>query len=288
METRMEQLEKVEKPKESEVIKMKLTNAGAFLNKYMIRATDFSFNYPNKMLWKPATFFIKGGEKAAIIGSNGSGKTTLIQQILSHSDGLEISTAMKIGYFAQNLSILKADQTVLENVKEGSIQTETIIRIVLAQLLFKQEDVYKPVKVLSGGERVKVALAKLIVGDYNTLILDEPTNFLDVPAIEALETLLSEYEGSIILVTHDRRFMESIAEKLLIIHDQQLDVFEGGFTEYQKAKDKPQWTSKEEERIRVENELASVLSQLSIGPSPDLEAAFQALLDKKRKLNEEG
>ncbi|MFL2071694.1 ribosomal protection-like ABC-F family protein [Marinilactibacillus psychrotolerans] len=284
MDTRIDQLEKVEKPEEPEIIKMKLTNERKFLNRYIIRANDFSMAFPKKTLWNSVNFSIKGGEKVAILGKNGSGKTTLIRKMLTESNGIRTAEAMKIGYFAQNLSVLDEGKTILENVQNGSKQTETLIRIILAQLLFKKEDVYKQVDVLSGGERVKVALAKLIAGDYNTLILDEPTNFLDTQAIESLEALLSEYEGSVLFVTHDRRFLNKIANRLLVIEDKQIHSFTGSYEEYKTFKNKPKQTSKEEELIRIENKLVTVLSKLSIEPSDELEEEFQQLLKQKKKL----
>lgn len=285
IDMRMDQLEKVDKPEEPETIKMTIPNSREFMNKYIIRVTDFSVQVPKKNLWRPATFFIKGGEKVAIVGPNGSGKTTLVQRIIHGSEGIEKTPAMKIGYFAQNLSNLKENQTILENVAEESVQAETLIRIVLAQLLFKQDEVYKPVHVLSGGERVKVALAKLIVGDYNTLILDEPTNFLDAKAIEALETLLSAYEGSVIIVTHDRRFMNQIADRLLIIDNKQIKLFEGTYREYLLSGHSEKLTSIEEDLMRIENEIATVLGKISIEPSQELESQFEKLILKKKELS---
>ncbi|WP_080145636.1 ribosomal protection-like ABC-F family protein [Marinilactibacillus piezotolerans] len=285
MESRMEQLEKVEKPSEPETIKMTLTNSGEFINKYIIRATDFSVQFPKKVLWKPSSFFIKGGEKVAIVGPNGSGKTTLLQHLINGSERIQKTPAVKIGYFAQDLSVLDQNKTILENVAEGSVQTETLIRIVLAQLLFKQADVHKSVRVLSGGERVKVALAKLILGDYNTLVLDEPTNFLDTQAIEALESLLSAYEGSVILVTHDRRIMNQFADKLLILENQQIETFAGTYAEYQLSGSNEEITTIEEELMRIENEIVAVLGKLSTAPSQDLEEQFEQLIAKKRVLN---
>src|SRR5699024_10210741 len=114
----------------------------------------------------------------------------------------------------QNLDILNTQETILENVMATSIQDETTVRTVLARLHFQRDAVFKHVDVLSGGERVKVAFAKLFVSDSNMLILDEPTNFLDITAVEALEQLLTEYDGTLLFVTHDRQFMENIATRL--------------------------------------------------------------------------
>src|SRR5699024_10291225 len=194
LQTRLEKLEEIEKPKEELPIKMTLPNTRSFENKTIIRAEKVVGQVGTKDLWKPTTFFIKGKDKVGIIGPNGSGKTTLLKKIMDREDqSIYLSPAVKIGYFAQNMDVLDSTKSVLQNVKESSIQGETLIRTVLARLGFSNEDVYKDIKVLSGGERVKVALAKIFVSDCNTLILDEPTNFLDIYALEALEGLLKEY-----------------------------------------------------------------------------------------------
>lgn len=284
LEKRVEQLEKVDKPEKVNTVKMELVNMDAIRNRFIVRGFDVSGNVANKQLWEAADFTLKGGEKAALIGDNGSGKTTLLRKILHGAEGVTVSPAAKIGYFAQNLSVLNTEQTILDNVKEGSKQTETLIRIVLAQLQFKGEDVYKKVAVLSGGERVKVSLAKIIVGDYNTLILDEPTNFLDIQAVEALETLLKEYEGSLILVSHDRRFLSEVTDKCWIIEEKKLIEFNATYDEWIKSIDETATSMNEwqEKLLRIENEITSVLGQLSINPSEELDKDFQELVKEKK------
>ncbi len=290
LQTRLEKLEEVEKPKEEAPIQMTLPNARAFENKIIVRAEKVSGQVEDKELWKPATFFIKGGDKVGIIGPNGSGKTTLLKKILEDSeDHLYLSPAAKIGYFAQNIEILDTKKTILENVKEKSKQQETLIRTALARLGFEQEDVHKKVSVLSGGERVKVSLAKLFVSDCNTLILDEPTNFLDVYALEALEDLLKEYEGTILFVSHDRQFISSIATKILAFHERQLEFFEGSYPEYEKRDLEKERDLDAELLMAVELEITSVLSELSdptitLEEKERLEAKFQKLLQEKRTL----
>ena len=159
-----------------------------------------------------------------------------------------------------------------------------MIRIVLARLGFYQNDVEKKVKVLSGGERVKVSLAKIFVSDCNTLILDEPTNFLDVYALEALEELLVEYEGTVLIVSHDRSFISSIATKILAFEDNELIFFEGTYEEYLNRDQENERDIKADELARIENEIAAVLSQLSIEPTDELDKKFQELIKKKREI----
>src|SRR5699024_10694560 len=166
-------------------------------------------------------------------------------------------------------------------------QPETLIRTVLARLHFYEDDVDKPIHVLSGGERVKVSLAKLFVSDCNTLILDEPTNYLDVYALEALEDLLQEYEGTIIFASHDRRFISSIATKILAIENQQLRMFEGNYEAYLEKEDQPERDEREDQLLLVETAIADILGRLSFDPnSESLEEEFQELVRKKKVLED--
>ena len=111
---------------------------------------------------------------------------------------------------------------MLENVTEISIQSTSIVRTVLARLLFTAGDIQKPVSVLSGGERVRLAFARILVSNANVLILDEPTNYLDIPSIEAVQSLLSEYEGTMLFTSHDSAFVRSIATDAVVIRDKQI------------------------------------------------------------------
>ncbi len=191
---------------------------------------------------------------------------------------------MKIGYFSQNLSILNVEKSIIESVSSTSRQKETLIRTVLARLHFYRDDVYKRVEVLSGGERVKVALAKLFLSDINTLILDEPTNFLDIEASRALESLLQEYEGTVIFVSHDRRFIENIADRILSVRNQEIELFEGTYGQFKNKELNNERNVDEDQRLVLQTKISEVLSRLSIDPSEELEKEFQRLLEEKRKL----
>lgn len=292
LETRLDKLEVVEQPKEESSIQMDLPNQRAFKNKMIIKAEKLKGEVAKKTLWNPTTFFINGGEKIGIIGPNGSGKTTFLKKIINQSDdNLYSSPAMKIGYFSQNLDLLNKDQTILQNVSNESSQNETLIRIVLARLGFYRADVHKKVHVLSGGERVKVSLAKLFVGDYNTLILDEPTNYLDVYALEALEDLLIEYEGSILFVSHDRKFIQAIATKILYIEEEEMKLFHGDYDAYLKREHQEIRDTTAEALTKIELNITNVMTKLgdpllSDGEKEELEVEFQTLIKQKRKITE--
>lgn len=281
----MLELEKVEKMKELPPIKMNLPNEEAFKDRVIIRMQEVAGVIGQRVLWNKASFQVRGGDKLAIIGPNGSGKTTLVKKILNQDKGITISPSVKMGYFSQNLDILDVNKTILENVRSTSKQDETLIRTILARLHFFRDDVYKLVGVLSGGERVKVALAKLFVSDINTLLLDEPTNFLDIEATSALESLLQEYEGTVIFVSHDRRFIENVATRILVIRDQKIKLFDGTFKQYEQYEHQSKRDAKEDTRLLLETKISEVLSRLSIEPSEELEREFQMLLEEKRKLD---
>lgn len=285
METRLEKLEKVEKVKETPPLKMDLPNQDSFQNRVILRAQDVTGVVGKRVLWNKASFQVRGGDKLAILGTNGSGKTTLVKKILHHAEGITMSPSVKIGYFSQNLNILDVEKSILENVRSTSKQDETLIRTVLGRLHFVRDDVYKKVGILSGGERVKVSLAKLFLSDINTLLLDEPTNFLDLAAANALESLLQEYEGTVLFVSHDRHFIKAIATRILVIRDQELELFEGTYQQYQEVKRTPKRESNEDQRLLLEMRLSEVLSRLSIEPTEALEREFQALVKEKRNLN---
>lgn len=286
METRIEKLEKVEKVKEISSIKMNLPNENAFKDRIILRVEDVEGKIGKRILWEKASFQIRGGDKLAIIGPNGSGKTTFVKMILNKVKGITVSPSVKIGYFSQNLNILDPNKSIIENVQISSKQNETLIRTVLARMHFFQDAVYKQVQILSGGERVKVALAKIFLSDINTLVLDEPTNFLDTEAVEALESLLKEYKGTVLFVSHDRRLIENVATKILEIRNQKMHYFDGTFNQYKYSQLIDSQEHINEKKFLLEMKISEVLSRLSIEPSDELEMEFQELLKKKREFKD--
>lgn len=215
---RIEHMEVKEKPKEEPVARpdFRLTNPPK--NPIVIRGEHLTFGYGDKLIFDDADFIIKNGAKVALVGDNGAGKTTLIE-LINRREGVYVVPGAKIGYARQDMSQIDMDKTVLENVRDVSIQKESIARIILARLLLTEKDIRKKASDLSGGERMKLSFAMLFVSDVNFLILDEPTNYLDIPSIEALEKLLMEYEGTLIFVSHDKTFVEHVATEKLLIQD---------------------------------------------------------------------
>ena len=219
---RIEHMDIKEKPRELPQMRPIFSLTDPPRNPIIIEAEQLSFSYPNgKEVFRNATFRLLRDSRTVLLGENGSGKTTLIRLILE-GELVRIVPKAKIGYLKQDLSDLRPDKTVLENVTETSIQSQNIVRTVLARLLFTAGDIQKPVSVLSGGERVRLAFARILVSNANVLILDEPTNYLDIPSIEAVQSLLSEYEGTMLFTSHDSAFVRAIATNAVIIRDKQI------------------------------------------------------------------
>lgn len=250
------------------------------------KSTRLFLQYYQKTLWQAASFSIKCGIKLAIIGPNGCGKTTLLKEFLkahgNPSANMQIAGGAKIGYYSQNIDILDPAKNLLGNLQETSPQSETLLRSILIRLRFQREDFFKPIHILSGGEKAKAALAKIFVSDCNVLMLDEPTNHLDLDAVTALEELLCSYTGTLIFVTHDRRLLKTTATNLLVFEKNRLNFFTGTYTDYLKTQIIPAHTETAADILVIENKLAEVISRLSINPTKELEAEFETLLTQKR------
>ena len=223
LKRRLDRLDEASYDKEPYQLKIDFSKTNPPRNPVVISSEDYSFSYKNTPIFKNTRFAINGGEKLAIVGENGSGKTTLLNEIYRGSDNIHIVPRLKIGYLRQDFSDLDFNKTVLENALETSVQTMDTVYAVLAGLLFTKEEVHKKAGVLSGGERTRLALAKLVVSPVNALLLDEPTNYLDIRSMESLEGILKDYPGTIILVSHDASFVDRVATRKLEIKDYQLE-----------------------------------------------------------------
>lgn len=209
----------------------------------VLRTKDLEVGYQDadRPLFAAPDITLLRGECAALIGPNGAGKTTFLKTILGQlepwSGTVTIGANLDIGYFAQAHEGLREELTILEEIRAASPGWDDgQLRSYLARYLFTGEQVFKPVSVLSGGERGRVALAKLALSDANLLLLDEPTNHLDIPSQEILQSVLSDYQGTILLVSHDRYLINALASQIWKIETDErgLEVFEGGYQRYQK------------------------------------------------------
>ena len=191
----------------------------------VFKGTDLTVGYPQKIVFRDAEIEIRRGEKVALVGRNGEGKTTLMRVIMRElypvSGEARIGHNVSIGYFAQNQEdILDKNLTVmetLESVASGDIRTR--LRDILAAFLFKGEDIDKKVSILSGGERARLGMAKLMLQPYNLLALDEPTNHMDIKSKDILKQALRQFDGTLVIVSHDRDFLDGLVDKLYEFRD---------------------------------------------------------------------
>lgn len=273
LKTRLDKLEAKEKPKDISKIKLNFSLTNPPENKIVISADRLCFSYGRKKIFDKAGFKVLNGSKTAMWGENGTGKSTLLNLIWKNADrSIYIAPKAKIGYFHQDFENLDYNMSVLDNVMRDSVQNQTVARTILARLLIKNDDVYKDVGCLSGGERVKVSFAKLFVSDANVLLLDEPTNYLDMLSMQALESVLCDYEGTILFVSHDSAFVNAVADRLLVFENHTMTEFEGGLEDYRLSRSKtPKKAKDETEQMLIRMKMAQIASKLS-DPVADKEA----------------
>jgi ATP-binding cassette, subfamily F, member 3 len=210
----------------------------------LLRVEDLSKSFDGKKVWNDVKFDLKRGERVGVIGPNGSGKTTLLRTLTGEYDAdsgdIRWGTNITIGYYDQKLDDFDPDLSIFDEVlSEVEGYNEQQLRDALGAMLFRGDDIEKPMRLLSGGERARVALTKLLLQRPNVLLLDEPTNHLDIQSCEALERTLGGFEGSIVCVSHDRSFLDRIAKRLLVIDPAGLIDFEGNWTKWaQKQREK--------------------------------------------------
>ena len=196
----------------------------------VLQLRDISMGYGERILFKDLNLDIYRGEKVALIGANGIGKSTLFKIIMNEitplSGDIKFGTNVNVSYFHQEQKTLNLDNTIIDEIWEDNKQlTQTSLRTMLGAFLFEGEEVFKKISTLSGGERARVAILKLILSNANLLLLDEPTNHLDIDSKEVLEDALSSYTGTIFTISHDRYFLNTVVDKVLVLD-------ENGITEY--------------------------------------------------------
>ncbi len=202
----------------------------------VLKIENLEKRFNQKIIFKDANLNLNYGEKACLIGENGSGKSTLIKIILGQDinfDGkLKLGTSIKFGYISQNIIFEDDNKTVLDYFLEENNFSETEARNKLARYGFRQENVFKKIGKLSGGEKVRIILMKLIQKDINFLILDEPTNHIDIDTREILEEALKEYKGTVLFVSHDRFFINAIADRVLNIENHKIKSYYGNYDDF--------------------------------------------------------
>ena len=278
VQSRVKQLEKLER------IEVDLEDRSALAVKFppaprsgdiVYKSVDMKVGYGEKIVFGDAQIEVRRGEKVALVGRNGEGKTTLMRVIMNELDPKagesKLGYNVNIGYYAQNQEdILDKDDTVfgtLDRVAVGDIRLK--LRDILGAFLFKGEDIDKKVAVLSGGERARLAMAKLILKPYNLLALDEPTNHMDIRSKDILKQALKAYDGTLIIVSHDRDFLDGLVDKLYEFRDGKVKEHLGGVQEFL-------------ERRRLEN-----LSELERHYKPVAEEKPAEVIQKKEEAKQE-
>lgn len=272
VEKRIEHMEVKEKPKEQLGIKLDIMDSSRLHSKIIIEGKNINKSFGDKIIFEDAGFSIYNNSKVALVGPNGCGKTTLIKMVMSNTESIRTAQGAKIGYFSQDMNTLDKNLTIIENVMSSSIYPENFARLLLARLLFRGDAVYKKVEILSGGEQVKVSFVKMLLQDINLLILDEPTNYMDINALEVIEETLREYDRTLLFVSHDRRFVDAVADHIMVIEDKKIKMAEGNYTEYLERSEKPLDQDKEELEKKVmllKNRLSEVIGRLSMPSKKD-------------------
>jgi ATP-binding cassette, subfamily F, member 3 len=232
---------RVLKPQESKQLKIKLETTLRSGDR-VIETHDLEVGYRDdgRVLFRAPDVLLWREECAALVGPNGAGKTTFLKTLLGDIPPLKgrvkLGSSLKVGYFAQAHEGLNPEHTVIEEITSIKYMPPGQARDYLAKFLFTGDDVFKKIEVLSGGERGRVALARLALEGANLLLLDEPTNHLDIPSQEILEAVLADFPGTILLVSHDRYLIDALATQIWSVEEGTLEVFKGSWSEYAEAK----------------------------------------------------
>ncbi|MGG7079491.1 ABC-F type ribosomal protection protein CplR [Clostridium sardiniense] len=292
LKSRIDHLEVKEKPQAIKEINITVQDNLKIASKNLIEVKHLNLLAGDKLLLKDASFKIKNGKKVALIGNNGCGKSTLLKDIISNKNNIKVLDNVVIGYFDQSQYILNDNESILKNILRDCSYDESFVRTNLDGFGFKGDDVFKQVSLLSGGEKVKIALCKVLLSDNNLLILDEPTNYLDIKSMESLESALINCNKTLIIVSHDRKFISNICDYILEIDNNKINEFSGSYDDYITFKNKPKIDLKEKQNkdnlILLENRFSEIISLISTEPDVNkkslLEDEYNNLLIKIKEL----
>ncbi len=233
----IERMVKVEEPNKYDLTSFKTNfKLGKESGKEPLVVKDLTIGYDKPL--QTISFNLYKGQKVGVIGANGIGKSTLLKTIVGSVKKLggyfEFGYNVEVGYFEQQMALVDSNKTIFDDFYDAFPRLSNFeIRSSLASFMFYGEDVFKPISVLSGGEKVRLQLAKILKKNPNFLILDEPTNHMDIVGKESLELLLNEYKGTVLVVSHDRFFINKIADSLLVFNEKGVEFFAGRYAEYE-------------------------------------------------------
>ena len=238
--------------------------------KVIFEAKNLGKKYGDKQIFDHVDFFVNRGQKIALLGQNGQGKTTLAKilagEIKDYIGTWTLGHNVNIGYFAQNQEeVLDPNKSVLEEAEDAATEeTRPKVRDLLGSFLFQGEDVTKKTKVLSGGERNRLALCKLLLRPFNTLIMDEPTNHLDIQSKEIIKLALQNYDGTLIVISHDREFLQGLCDKIFEFRNGQMKEFLGNIDEYLEYRQKESIREISAEKAKLDQKQESKIEQKNI------------------------
>jgi ATP-binding cassette subfamily F protein 3 len=262
----LDRLERVERPRDEGKVSLdlgKVRRSGEIV--LQLRSLVVGYNR-QPLVRLPDEVIVRRADRIAVIGQNGAGKTTLVRTIVGElspvSGAVRWGSRTTRGYYSQTLGQLRDDRTIIEEIQDARAMSEEEARHLLGRFLFSGDDAFKEIKSLSGGERSRVALARLILQAPNVLILDEPTNHLDIASRDALEEVLSEFEGTLLFVSHDRYLIDQLAAQLWVIGDGRMRQFAGGYSGYAAGTAKP---------LRVEDARPQVIEETGGTPRERVE-----------------
>lgn len=250
--------------------------------KVIFEAENLGKSYGDKQVFGNVNFFVERGDRIALLGQNGQGKTTLAKilsgNIKDFSGTWNLGHNVNIGYFAQNQEeVLDPNKTVLQEAEDTATEeTRPRVRDLLGSFLFSGEDVEKKTKVLSGGERNRLALCKLLLRPFNTLIMDEPTNHLDIQSKEIIKLALQKYEGTLIVISHDREFLQGLADKIFEFRNGEMKEFLGNIDEYLEYRQKESIREISMEKAKLDSKKTNTLEQ---------KISTQHIVEKENKKN---
>lgn len=288
-EKMLDKIERIDKPIEENTKMHLLFTPKIQSGNDVLTVKGLSKRFADHVLFENIDFEIKRGEHVAIIGDNGSGKTTILKMIndlLTPDSGtITLGTNVEIGYYDQEHHVLHMEKTLFEEIQdEYPNMTNTEIRNLLAAFLFTEDDVFKQIKSLSGGERGRVSLAKLMLSDANFLILDEPTNHLDIDSKAILENAINHFEGTVLYVSHDRYFINTTAHRILDLTSQTMLNYIGNYDYYLDKKD-----AMEQAHLQTETKVSDVTASATATTS-DTKLSWQQKKEeqaRQRKLEKE-
>jgi len=264
--------------------------------KVIFEAKNLGKAYGKKTVFDKVDFFVERGQKIALLGQNGQGKTTLAKilagEINDYTGEWNLGHNVNIGYFAQNQEeVLTPNKTVLEEAEDAATEeTRPRVRDLLGSFLFQGDDVTKKTKVLSGGERNRLALCKLLLRPFNVLIMDEPTNHLDIQSKEIIKLALNNFQGTLIVISHDREFLQGVADKIFEFRDGRMKEFLGNIDEYLEFRQKESMREVSIEKSKLQDAKAEKEIEASkpvVEKEPVFESKEQKLLKNKLQKTEE-